>query len=389
MKNPSHISKQFKDMVTGRVDGRNLAYCLQCATCNTCCPVRSLDKSFNPKEMVHRVLLAEENYFSQHPEIPYYCLLCKLCQEVCPLGLKVDEMILAIRGQLVAEKVGPLPQHQKVIADQEWVTSDSFALTLPDLDTGKCERFFFPGCTLSARSPELVMMTLTYLQENLPGTGIILGCCGAPSNDIGNQKRFLEIIDGITASMSKFGASELVIACPECYHTFKHNAPDITLRSVYEIMVERGVPKVDRASGDKTFAIHDSCKTRYESEIQDAIRILVRELGYRIEEMENSRDLTRCCGMGGMVPFVNLKLWNAISRRRASETPHDIITYCSACQESLGFTGKPTVHILDLFFNPNGKGSKPGIPLSKSARQENQSRLKSQLTAMNSKVLGH
>ncbi len=154
-------------------------------------------------------------------------------------------------------------------------------------------------------------------------------------------------------------------------------------------MVKNGLPEVgERSRDNKTFAIHDSCKTRYESKIQESIRTLVNELGHKIEEMEYSRDMTRCCGMGGMVPFVDLKLWQAISQKRASETPHDIITYCAGCQESFAFTGKPTVHVLDLLFNPGG-GVTQNILLSRAARRENQSRLRSELIAMNGRVLKH
>ncbi len=167
------------------------------------------------------------------PQVPYMCNLCGLCQRVCPEDLNIGEMCMTMRLQLVAEGRAPLSQHQRVIADQEWVTSDSFSLTLPDPNSGKCDRFFFPGCSLSARSPDLVLKTFKYLQDRLPGTGIILGCCGAPSHDIGNHDRFEEIIEGVRDSMDRFGASELVIACPECYYTFKQNAPDLELNSVY------------------------------------------------------------------------------------------------------------------------------------------------------------
>lgn len=359
--------------------------CLSCE-CRTCmeeCEFLKRNAS-SPKRLAEGF---KDGSLLSTPLLPYLCNLCGLCERVCPEGLNIGKMCLSMRFQLANEGLAPLPQHRRVIAEQEWVTSDAFALTLPDPSTSKCERFFFPGCSLSARSPGIVIKTLEYLQKNLPGTGIILGCCGAPTHDLGDQNQFKEIIDGVTARMDRFGASELIIACPECYSTFAQNAPHLTLKSVYEIIADHGLPEVGKAGGNKTFAIHDSCKTRYEDEIQDSIRILVKDLGYDIEEMKYSRDMTRCCGMGGMVPFVDLGLWHTIAKKRASETPHDIITYCAGCQAALASTGKPTVHILDLLFSTEGGETTQGIALSRAARQQNQSRLRSELIAMNGRVL--
>lgn len=370
-------------------DARNeAARCLSCE-CRLCvrdCEfLKRLD--ITPKQLAQSF---RDDSLPLDSKVPYLCNLCGLCQKVCPEDLNIGDMCLAVRSQRVSQGLTIPTFHQKVVADQAWVTSDAFALSQPDPNTGRCERFFFPGCSLSARSPDLVVKTLKYLQEKLPGTGVILGCCGAPTHDIGDQRRFQQILDSFRERMDRFGTSEMVIACPECYHTFKHNAPDIRLSSVYEVIIEHGLPVTGTNGSDgRTFAIHDSCKTRDERELQESIRTLVRELGYNIEEMEYSRNMTRCCGMGGMVPFADLKLWNAVSKRRASETPHDIITYCAGCQESFTFVGKPTVHILDLLFNQAGKNNNKDSPLSRAARQENQSRLRSELIAIGSRPLKH
>ena len=67
---------------------------------------------------------------------------------------------------------------------------------------------------------------------------------------------------------------------------------------------------------------------------------VVKGMGYQIEEMEYSRDKTRCCGMGGMIAYADLKLSNRIVKKRAAEAKHDELTYCASCREAFWLPGK-------------------------------------------------
>ena len=157
------------------------------------------------------------------------------------------------------------------------------------------------------------------------------------------------------------------MACPDCYHTIKHNAPNIKLKSVYEVMVEQGLPETAKASANKVFSLHDPCNARWEKEWQDSVRALVKEMGYQIEEMEYSRDKTRCCGLGGMVPYADFELANRITKKRVDEAAYDLLTYCAACREAFA-AHKPSIHILDLIFNPNWE--KDMLPTAKDGKDK-------------------
>jgi Fe-S oxidoreductase len=266
------------------------------------------------------------------------------------------------------------------VANQEWVTSDAFALTLPDGgDGGKAQRFFFPGCNLSAYSPDLVVETYQYLRDKLPGTGIILGCCGGPSHGIGDQSRLLDVNGKVVDEMKRFGASELILACPHCYHIFQECAPDMQITSLYEVIAEQGLPEGARALSESVFSIHDSCNTRYEARVQDAVRHILKELGCQVDEPEFSRERTRCCGMGGMVAYVDFKLTNKIIMRRAKEMSHGVLSYCATCRDSFAMVGKPSVHILDLLFNPDWEKAAKTPPKQVIAKQQTQSELRQRL----------
>lgn len=315
----------------------------------------------------------------EDPVIPYSCNLCDLCQEVCPEDLNIGDICWEARRQMIDEGVAPLPPHQRIRDDQDWVTSGPFALAMPDPKTDTCKRAFFPGCNLSGYSPSLVIKTYEYLQEKLPGTGIILNCCGAPTYFLGDKSRSREILKGVESEMNRLGAAELIVACPDCYHTIKHNALHLKLRSIYEVMAEHGIREEAKTSSPKTFSLHDSCKSRWEGNIQDSVRTVVRDMGYEIDEMEYSKDNTRCCGMGGMVPFINFFLAQKVIGRRVEEARADMLSYCASCREAFALVGKPSLHILDLIFNPRWEEEKLNPPKKPAALRENQAKLKSLL----------
>jgi Fe-S oxidoreductase len=102
---------------------------------------------------------------------------------------------------------------------------------------------------------------------------------------------------------------------------------------------------------------------------------VIAKLGFHIEEIAYSRDMTRCCGLGGMVPYADPDLASTITRERADEFSHDIVTYCASCREALA-AYKPALHLLDLLFNAQWREAKGQPPKIGKLRRENQTRVK-------------
>ena len=321
----------------------------------------------------------KDGLYREKPEIAYSCNMCGLCSKLCVRSLDVGRTSLELRQRMVREGLGPLPRHEAVLATQEWVASDSFALTLPPPDGTECKRFLFPGCNLSAYSPDVVLSAYEYLREKLPGTGIILGCCGAPYHDIGEQAHFLEGMDKVISEMHRFGVSELILCCPECNHIFKQYASQLELRSIYDVIAEYGAPEDAKVSTGRCFSLHDSCKARYEVNMRESVRTIATQLGYGIEEPEFSGEIARCCGMGGMVPYADFRLANRVIMNRAKEMPHDIVSYCASCRNAFAMVGRSSVHLLDLVFNPDWEKVAKTPPKQGPVRQQAQSELRERL----------
>ena len=339
------------------------ARCLTCV-CSQCvkhCPfLQHYVKQFpsTEKELVR--LLGDRGLAD--PLIAYSCHYCGLCQAVCPKDLHAGGACLATREALVARGQGPLPPHKGIQNYVKWGSSSTFALSRPDPATGKAARVFFPGCSLAGHATAVVKAAYAYLRRQLPDTGIMLNCCGAPSYFMGEKEVMLRVIGQVRGELDRLGAREVIVACTHCYVTFREFLPEVKTRSIYEVLHEVGLPAGASGSAPGIFNIQDACGARQAPQIHAAVRQLVRDLGHAIEEMPHNRERSICCGSGGMVPAVAPELARHMTDFRLSEANRDLVTYCASCRARLAKTGHPTLHVLDLLFNPRWRRTKSEPP---------------------------
>jgi NADPH-dependent glutamate synthase beta subunit-like oxidoreductase/Fe-S oxidoreductase len=310
------------------------------------------------KELVN--LLAERGLTD--PLIPYSCHYCGLCQAVCPQNLHAGRVCLAAREALVARGQGPLPPHKSIQNYVKWGASPTFALSRPDPATGKAARVFFPGCSLAGHATGVVQAAYAHLRRKLPDTGIMLNCCGAPSYFMGQKNVMLGIIQKVSGELAKLGAQEIIVACTHCYQTFQEFLPEFKIHTIYEVLNEVGLPAGASRPGAAVFNIQDACGARQAPQIHAAVRRLVTDLGYGVEEMAHNRERSICCGSGGMVAAVAPDLAKKMTDFRLSEATRDLVTYCASCRARLSKAGHPTLHVLDLPFNPAWQQTKTQPP---------------------------
>jgi NADPH-dependent glutamate synthase beta subunit-like oxidoreductase len=329
------------------------ARCLACA-CSQCVKHCTFLQRYVPEfpgTAKGLVRLLEERGLAD-PLLPYSCHYCGLCQAVCPQGLHAGQPCLSAREALVACGKGPLPPHKGIQNFVKWGASPTFALSRPDPATGKAARVFFPGCSLAGHATGVVKAAYAHLRRRLPDTGLMLNCCGAPSYFMGETDVMLRIIRNVAGELAQLGAREVIVACTHCYQTFQEFLPQVKTRTIYEVLNEVGLP--DRASSPAAaiFNLQDPCGARQAPQIHDAVRRLVADLGHEVEEMAHNRERSICCGSGGMVPAVAPEMARKMTDFRLSEATRDLVTYCASCRARLAKAGHPTLHVLDLPFNP-------------------------------------
>jgi len=108
--------------------------------------------------------------------------------------------------------------------------------------------------------------------------------------------------------------------------------------------------------------------------MHNEIRVILKKRGCQLEEYEYSRDMTRCCGYGGLIGFSDASLAKEFSKKRLSETKNAIVTYCSVCRDVFANTEKPVYHILDIIYgntsSDRGLREKTGISEKTDNRKE-------------------
>ncbi len=347
--------------------------CIECGICIDNCEFLS-KYCKSPRELAKKAIATS---FKEKPSIPYCCTLCELCEVQCPEDLNIGRMCLETRQALVTEGIAPLTPHKIIKKDQAWNLSEEFSLTLPNPEEQQVSTVFFPGCHLSAYSPDLVVSVYDWLREQMNDIGIILSCCGSQTNYIGDSEAYQNILADFEAKVNETGAEEIICACPNCLKHFKRYAPHLKTKSLYEAMVELGPMNVAAAT-DATFTIHDPCPARWQSEIHDSIRTIIGWTGCQIVEMSQSRDNTECCGLGGGIAYISPQLAGNSTKKRVEQLPADVITYCASCREVFA-PYKPSLHVLDLVFNPNWEEAKVKQAKKPSEKKDYQKALRAQL----------
>ncbi len=309
------------------------------------------------------------------------CSLCGLCEEVCPNGLNMGEVCKISREVMVKKGKMPPSPHDFPLRDMQFSNGEMFALARPEPGLESSKHLFFPGCQLSASSPEYVTEVYSYLREKLTGgVGLMLRCCGAPADWVGRKDLFLENRQEIVRLWGEMGKPGFILACSSCYQVFKNYLPEAEVVLLWEIMDRLGLPlvSVGKAGAGKV-AVHDACTTRQEKHVHDSVRRILEQLGYEVEELEYSREKTECCGYGGLMSFANPELAHKVIDRRIRESETDYVAYCAICRDKFASRGKRTFHLLDLIYGGGNSHLAEKKDPGYSQRHENRARLKDQL----------
>lgn len=319
------------------------------------------------------------------------CMLCGLCEEICPEDFAVQNLCLTARQDMVAASTMPPSAHEFALRDMAFAnTAGMLAMNAPSASASTYA--FFPGCQLPAISPHLVESTYGYLRDSLEEpVGLFIHCCGAPAHWAGQKELTQVTTDQIQNQWELMGKPQLITGCPTCATMLAELLPHIPTRSLWDVLEEIGLPPTTRLP-KQPYVLHDPCSTRHDEPMRDHVRSIASTLNISISEPHHTGVLTECCGYGGLLDTANPELSRKASEHRAkvlsscTEEEQDILTYCAMCRDMLARTGKRTIHLLDILF-PNCNAAlaccnadPATIPVTGfSDRRENRIRLKEHL----------
>jgi heterodisulfide reductase subunit C len=93
---------KFKYEVAEEPGGENIKLCFACGLCTASCPVADIDPEYNPRKIIHMVLLGmRKEVLSSN--FPWLCTQCYTCQAHCPQNVKFSDVMKALRSMAVRE----------------------------------------------------------------------------------------------------------------------------------------------------------------------------------------------------------------------------------------------------------------------------------------------
>ncbi|MCB2189352.1 MAG: 4Fe-4S dicluster domain-containing protein [Deltaproteobacteria bacterium] len=361
---------------------REAARCLacECMHCVHVCPYMEKFGAY-PKKYARAIYNNAAIVKGEHKanKLTNSCSLCGLCEEVCPHDFAMQDLCLAARQEMAAGGRMPPSAHEFALLDLAYSQSEAAALTRHQPGLQESAHLFFPGCQTTGSAPEQVAQAYALLRETLPGgVGLRLGCCGAPAHWAGREDLFQEALTGLRDLWEKLGRPQVIAACPSCLKIFREHLPEVPAASLWTLWAGSQPPPGAGAGAAANLAVCDPCATRHDAEAQEAVRRLLANLGVRARELSLGKSLTECCGFGGLMENANPEVAGLVISRRAELAPEDYLCYCTMCRDRLAGAGKRALHLLDLWFPPEGDAAARPRP-TWTARQENRARLKQTL----------
>ena len=94
---------KFKYEVAEEPGGENIKLCFACGLCTASCPVADIDPEYNPRKIIHMVILGmRKEVLSSN--FPWLCTQCYTCQAHCPQNVKFSDVMKALRSMAVRER---------------------------------------------------------------------------------------------------------------------------------------------------------------------------------------------------------------------------------------------------------------------------------------------
>ena len=373
--------------------------CTECGQCLTVCPAVAASGDANLSAQVRmdnlKKLLRDRSFFwralgevlgrepvatperlKEYGTSVFRCSLCGDCEEVCPAGLPLKDLWLALREEL--SRTGDAPEKIRMIRTN---LEDSHNVFAEDNDErgdwvddmrkpprGGCvkdsaEVVYFTGC-VGAYFPLAQKIPMAFV-EILDAGGvdftIMAGdewCCGFPLQGSGQSEGLPAIIAHNVAAAKARGARKVVFTCPSCYQIWREAyPPEFELvhasEMVAQLVLEDRLPLGELPM---TVTYHDPCDLGRGGRVFDEPRaIMARIPGLTLVEMEHNREHCLCCGGGGNLEMIDPDLSAAMAKRKVEEAvatgAEAIITNCQQCVRTMmtyAKRNKVNIDVMDM-----------------------------------------
>ncbi len=305
----------------------------------------------------HR-LTAEE--LAQFGETVFKCTLCGNCQEVCPVGIRLKDIWLSLRQDLVhssaypkkVDMIGDNIAESYNVFDEDNEERADWVDDMPEAPENgfirnQAEVVYFTGC-VSAYFPmaQQIPIALSRIFQAAEVDFTLLGedewCCGFPLLVAGLREMSKEVIDHNVSVIREKGAHTIVFACPSCYQMWREYYPaEFKIyhftEYVFELLRAGRIPLKELPL---TVTYHDPCDLGRGAKVYEKPRRVIRSLpGVRLVEMARNREKCACCGGGGNLEMVDKDLSAVIAKEKIEAVlatgAQAVVTACQQCVRTM------------------------------------------------------
>jgi heterodisulfide reductase subunit D len=317
-----------------------------------------------------------EKELKEFSETVYRCTLCGRCQETCPSGIRLRDLWLSLRQDLVHSAAYPkkvdmirenVAQSHNVFDEDNEERADWVEDLRDPPDHGyikdKAEVVYFTGCVASYfPMAQKIPMALSAVLETSGVNFTLLGeeewCCGFPMLGAGLRDRFTELITHNIEAVRAKGADTVIFACPSCYQMWReYYPPEFKMYHVTQYLSELiSAGRLPLKKMDMTITFHDPCDLGRGSREFEAPRRIIRALpGVTLRELNHSRENCLCCGGGGNLEMIDAGLSGDIAKAKIEEVlatgADTVVTACQQCVRTMAtYTrrNKIKLQVLDI-----------------------------------------
>lgn len=102
----NQLDPQFKYEIANKPGGESLFNCFACGKCSAVCPISEVNEEFNPRKIIHMILLGmKEEVLSN--EFIWLCATCDACSFRCPQEVRMADIMGVARRIAEEERYVP------------------------------------------------------------------------------------------------------------------------------------------------------------------------------------------------------------------------------------------------------------------------------------------
>lgn len=90
----------FKHEVAARIGIEEIKLCYSCGSCTGVCPVRTVVDDFDPRRLIHMIVLGMKHEVLTS-DLIWFCCLCNSCYAVCPQAIRFSRVARELQKMAV------------------------------------------------------------------------------------------------------------------------------------------------------------------------------------------------------------------------------------------------------------------------------------------------